>query len=242
VAWTSSNDLVATISNAGSTRGLATAVGAGPTNISAALGAKNATVTLTVTNATLTPIITITPDPATIFLGASQQFTATGTFSDGSTQDLTTQVTWKSSNKTIASISNAFGSNGLATPIKAGSTTISATVTIAGVSATGTTLLTVSSAALTGIVITPANPSVAVGKTQQFKATGTFSGGLTQDLTASVNLTWTSSNTAVATVLNVPKKNKGLAKGVSTGTVTITASIRRGVGSGISGSTTLTVP
>jgi len=44
---------------------------------------------------------------------------------------------------------------------------------------------------LISILITPANPSVSVGKTQQFKATGTFTGGTTRDLTPSV--TWTSS-------------------------------------------------
>jgi uncharacterized protein YjdB len=148
-------------------------------------------------------------------------------------------VTWQSSNKTIATISNALGSNGLVTPLKAGATTISATFVSAGIS--GSTGLTVSSAALTGIVITPANPNVAVGKTLQFTATGIYNGGLTQDLTTSVNLTWTSSNNAVATVNNVPKKNKGQAKGVSAGTATIKASVRRGAGNGISGTTTLTV-
>lgn len=43
---------------------------------------------------------------------------------------------------------------------------------------------------LTSIQITPANPSVAAGSTQQFAAMGTFSDGSTSDLTASV--TWTS--------------------------------------------------
>ena len=93
-------------------------------------------------------------------------------------------------------------------------------------------------AVLASIEITPANPSVAVGKTLQFKATGTYAGGLTQDLTKSVNLTWTSSNRAFATIINVPKKSKGLATGVSPGTVTIRASDRKGV---IFGTTTLTV-
>jgi uncharacterized protein YjdB len=143
----------------------------------------------------------------------------------------------ESLNKTIAAISNAYGSNGLVTPIRAGSTFISAT--FAGV--TQTTGLTVSSAKMTGITITPASASVAVGKTQQFKATGNYEGGLSQDLTKSVNLTWTSSNNAVATVVNVPKKNKGLAKGVSSGQVTIKATVRRGAGSGNSGTATLTV-
>ena len=234
VTWNSSNGSVAIISNAGTSGGLATSVGAGTTAITATLGTVYNTVpvTLTVTTATL-QTITVTPSNATIFLGASQQFTATGHFSDTSTQDLTTQVAWRSSNKTIAAISNASGSNGLVTPIKAGSTSISATFASAGV--TGTTGLTVSSTTLLGITITPADPSVAIRKTLQFTATGNYGGGLTQDLTKSQNLTWTSSNNAVATVINVPKKSKGLATGVSTGTVTIKATLRRGAGSGTHG-------
>jgi hypothetical protein len=241
VVWNSSAGSVAAISNSGTTRGLASSVGVGTTSITAALGTVTNTipVILTVTQANLTSI-TITPGNATIFLGAPEQFIATGNFTDVTNplnqfiQDLTSQVTWRSSNKTIATISNAFGSNGLVTPIRAGSTTISAT--FAGF--TQSTGLTVSSARLTGIVITPDSASVAVGNTLQFKATGYYEGGLTQDLTNSVNLTWTSSNKSVATVVNVPKKNKGLATGVSGGSVTIKASLRRGGGSG---TTTLTV-
>ena len=237
VAWNSSNVAIATISNAGVTRGLATSVAAGATTITAALGAVSNTVpvTLTVTNATLTSI-TVTPANTTIFLGATEQYTAIGNFNDASTQDLTAQVTWRVVNKTIAAVSNAFGSNGLVTPIRAGVTQVNATFAFAGV--TGSTGVTVSSATLTGIIITPANPTLAVGKTLQFTATGVFAGGLTQDLTNSVNTTWSSSNRAMATVINVPKKNKGLAKGVSAGTVTIKASDRRGV---IFGTTVLTV-
>ena len=54
-----------------------------------------------------------------------------------------------------------------------------------------------------------------------------------------MNLTWTSSNGTIATVVNVPKKNKGLATAVSTGTVTIKAALKNSAG-GI-GTTTLTV-
>src|SRR5262249_59145559 len=53
-----------------------------------------------------------------------QQFTATGKYSDGSTQNITSQVTWASSNTTAATIN----ASGLATGVAAGSTTISATL------------------------------------------------------------------------------------------------------------------
>ena len=41
--------------------------------------------------------IAVTPANATNLVGATQQFTATGTYSDGSTQNITSQATWTSS-------------------------------------------------------------------------------------------------------------------------------------------------
>jgi len=238
VVWTSPDSSVATISNTGSTNGLATAVSGGAVTITAALGLVTNTATLTITTVTLQSIA-ITPNNATIPLGSPVQFTATGTFSDMSTQDLTTQVTWKSAGRAVATISNAVGSQGLLTPLKAGATTISATVALAGGSSvTGSTGLTVSSSTLTSIVVTSASPSVNVGQTVQFTATGNYADGSTQNLTNSPSLTWSSSNRAIATIVNVPKKNKGLATGVSVGSVTISAKMK---GFATPGTTTLTV-
>src|SRR5262249_38687273 len=73
---------------------------------------------------TLNPIAGAPPNPPAINLGGSQQFTATGTYSDGSTQNLTNQVTWSSSNTAVATISTS----GLATAVAVGTTTISATL------------------------------------------------------------------------------------------------------------------
>ena len=99
-------------------------------------------------------------------------------------------MTWASATPSVATINAA----GLATGVAAGTSTISAT--LGGV--TGSTVLTVSPAALLSIAVTPANPSVAKGLTQQFTATGTFSDNSTQDLTSQV--TWASATTAVATI------------------------------------------
>jgi hypothetical protein len=82
--------------------------------------------------------------------GLTQQFTATGHYSDNSTQDLTTQVTWASSDGAVATVSDILGSNGLATTAGVGITTVSATS--GGV--TGDTTLTVipDSSALNNLV------------------------------------------------------------------------------------------
>ena len=80
----------------------------------------------TVTSATLVSIA-ITPTNSIIVKDTHLQFVATGTFSDNTTQDLTTSVTWSSSDEAVAVINNSAGSNGLATTAATGSTTITAT-------------------------------------------------------------------------------------------------------------------
>lgn len=66
------------------------------------------------------------------------------------------------------------------------------------------------SPSLVSIAVTPANKSVSVGGTLQFKATGTFADNSTQDLTNSG--IWASSNTSVVTI-----NSNGLATGVTVG-------------------------
>jgi hypothetical protein len=230
VTWSSTSPSVAVISNAGGdTNGLATSVGVGSTSIHASAGGILSNgATLTVTSATLQSIV-VTPVNATIARKSTQQFTATGTFSDGSTQVLTTEVTWGSSNTAVVAISNASGSAGLATGVGVGSATI--TARFAGI--TGSTTLSVINATLQAIVVTPVNPSITVNGSQQFLAMASYSGGVTQDITKSVK--WTSSKKSVASVSN-GFNTRGLAKAVGAGTTTISAAK-----SGIVGSTVLTV-
>ncbi|MBE0540497.1 MAG: DUF4082 domain-containing protein [Verrucomicrobia bacterium] len=68
--------------------------------------------------------IAVTPASATIANGATQQFTTTGRFTDGSSQNLSSQVTWNSSDTAVATINSA----GLATGVSGGTTTISASL------------------------------------------------------------------------------------------------------------------
>jgi hypothetical protein len=82
---------------------------------------------------------------------------------------------------------------------------------------------------LISMAVTPANPSISTGATQQFTAIGTYSDGITQNLTTQV--TWNSSTASISTV-----NSSGLATAVAAGTAAITATM-----GSISGSTTLTV-
>jgi hypothetical protein len=94
-----------------------------------------------------------------------------------------------------------------------------------------------SGGSLTGIDIAPISPSIAVGATQQFTATGHFSNGPDQNITAQSN--WSSSSTGTATIQQFGT-SPGLATGVAAGKTTITASFAQG-SSSVQGSTDLTV-
>lgn len=185
-SWASSNTSVATMQG-----DVATAVGSGSANISATFNSVTGSTTLNVTQATLTGI-SLTPLNPVIVIGAQQQFKATGTFSDSSTQNLTTLMTWSSSQPSISSI----GTTGIATGLGAGTSTISAKYG----SITKSTTLTVSGATLTSLAVSPATTSLPPGITQQFSAIGTYSDGTIQNVTNMVR--WTSSDSTVATVGN----------------------------------------
>ena len=171
-----------------------------PTSVVLSVGASGATLTS----------IAVTPTNPSVGVGSTLQFTATGTYSDGSMQNLTNSVAWASLNPAAATITSA----GLAKGVTAGQ---SATITATQGAVVGQTTLTVTAATLSSIAVTPTNPSIAAGNTLQFTATGTYSDGSMQNLTTSV--TWASLNTAAATI-----STTGVAKGVTAGqSATITA-------------------
>lgn len=70
--------------------------------------------------------IQLAPAHPQLIAGEAQHFKATGTYSDGSHQDVTTFVVWSSSDPATASMSNSSDSQGLATATQVGTTTISA--------------------------------------------------------------------------------------------------------------------
>lgn len=221
VIWSSTAPSVATIN----TMGLATSTGTGATSILASSGSIISNAASLTTLPAALQSIAVSPANPSIAMGTNQLFMATGTYSDGSTQDLSSVVTWSSSLSTVAAISPA----GLARSVDVGSTTISAN----SGSITGLTTLTVAPAQLVSIAITPAIPSIPLGTRQQFTATGTFTDQTTQDVTSSVR--WSSSDATVATVSNGDTTH-GVASSLETGTTNIMASF-----GSVSGATVLTV-
>jgi hypothetical protein len=202
------------VSNTAGTCSL-TATKAADNNYSAATSAAfpvtlvKAAATLTLSN--LSQTYDGTPKSATVttnpngLTGVSVTYTGTG----GTTYGLTTTA-----------------------PTIAGSYTVDASLTNANYTtsdAVGT--MTITAPTLVSIQMMPANPSILLGMTQQFTATGSYNDNSTQNITASV--TWASATPSVATI----GLNTGLATGVSAGTSQITAML----GSVKSTSVTLTV-
>ena len=75
--------------------------------------------------ATLTSIAISPTSPPNLKLGFTQNFTATGTYSDGSIADLSSAVKWNSSDATIAAFTQPEG--GLLTAMTTGTVQITAT-------------------------------------------------------------------------------------------------------------------
>jgi hypothetical protein len=206
VTWTSSNTAVAAVF----ANGAVTGEGSGTANITAALsGVTSPSLKLTV-KAISSILITPAASPRNLDIGAIQQFTAIATYSDGASADISSQVTWLSSNTQVATVY----ANGLATGIAAGSAGI--TATLGGVTSQATSLAV---QPLSSIAISPASPNnLAVGAAQHFTAVGTFADGSLMDITAQV--TWSSATANIATITA-----GGVVTGVKTGTDKITAAL-----------------
>ncbi len=213
VTWSVAPATAATVSASG----LATTLAIGTATVTAADTATGVqgTAQLKVGGAVLTAQA-LSPASATVASGAAQQYTATGTFSDATTEDMTANVTW-SVTAGSATVTNPPQLAGHATSHGLGTSTIAATDPVSGLGATATLIAT--DATLVAIAVAPAAPTFTVGQTQLFTATGTFSDATTADLTGTV--TW-SSSTAHASISNAAA-TKGLATGVTAGPATLKA-------------------
>ena len=216
VSWSMpANNGVASIN---ATTGEVTGLAPGSVTATATSEGKSGTATVTVTAA---PVSSVTVAPASVVEGA--KVTLSATVRDTRGVVVTDRaVTWSMpANNGIASIN---ASTGEVTGILAGSVT--ATATSEGKS--GSATVTVTPAPVKSVTVAPAAPSIDVGKKQQFTATVVDANNKT---VTDRPVTWTSSNTQVASI----DANTGLATALARGTTTITAT-----SGGVSGSTSLT--
>jgi len=187
VIWSASPSGIVSVSS----NGVATGKALGAATITAALNAVSGMDAVAVVAPTLNSI-SVTPSGASIPLGMNQQLSAFGTYSDGSTQDLTNSVQWVSSNPTIVSVSGS----GMATADALGTIMVTATSGTIG----ATSQLQVIPPIVVSFTVAPANSLIAVGAREQLSALATFSDGTTQDMTTSVS--WSTENPAIANVTN----------------------------------------
>jgi hypothetical protein len=148
--------------------------------------------------------------------GEKGQFKATGSYSNGSTQDLTESVTWVSTDLAVATVSNVSGEKGLSATVAQGTAQIYAI--LGSVESTRVTIKVSSSAVTLDRIIVEAlteGPAY-VGRTKKFKAVAHYSNNASYTVTEVV--TWASSMTGIAII-----NSSGVATGVAVGDTTITA-------------------
>jgi hypothetical protein len=194
--------------------------------------------TVTVTPAVLTSIA-ITPANLSIPNGATQILTATGTFSDGSTQPLTSSVSWVVSGAS-GSLGTVAKPTGLLTATTVGTGTITATLPSAPGVAPGTTPITVTAVNLTSIIVAPATATIPIGSAAQLSAICNYNAGPPHDCTTEVS--WASSDKTIAIADSKGSITPGLAHGVAAGgPVTIAATLLNNSGTPVSGTAMVTV-
>ncbi len=177
-------------------------------------------------NADANRVATVTVSLASSSINVGDTTRATATLLDYHNRPLTRTVTWSSSNPSVASVD----STGLVTGVAAGSAIItaargyksgSATITVTSIGTTGTE-------SVASVAVSLAATSLNPGQTTQASATTYDSAN---NVLTGRAISWTSSNTLVATV-----STSGLVIAVSAGSSQITATSE-----GKSGSATLNV-
>lgn len=209
--WSSLDTAVATVDN----NGVVTGVEAGNTTITVSYTpAGGTTVTakceVTVTKPTAKVTITLDKSKGTVAIKGKLELTATIT---GNAVD-PSKITWKSADESIATVKSE-NAKATVTGVKAGDVKITATYTENGEAVTAECAVTVTNTDVT-IKLNKTNESILAGATLELIPT------ITGNDTANNKITWTSSNTAIATVTG--DNTKATVTGVKAGDVTITAS------------------
>ena len=164
------------------------------------------TLTVTQAGAILITGITLNKTTTTLNVGATEQLTVTIEPNDANFKT----VYWSSDNSSIATVS----STGLITAVAGGTATI--TVTTQDGNKTATCNVTVIQN-VSGVTLSKTTTTLSVGQTEQLTAT------VTPPNATNPIVTWSSSNTAVATVAS-----NGIITAIAVGTVTITVTTQDG--------------
>lgn len=160
------------------TDGLVTLSAPGRYEVTVEYAGQKLTSPITVTTATFQSLA-VTPATTKVAKGLLKQFTATATFSDGSTQDVTRLAGWSIKDTTGSGVAT-INSTGQATTKKVGK----ARITARYLTGSATASLEVTAAAITALAISPLLPSITKGSAQTFVATATFTDATVQDVSS----------------------------------------------------------
>ena len=217
VGWSTSNSSVAAVNSAG----LVTAISAGTAVITAKAadgGGAEASCVVTVTSTKYVQNIELNTYAIKWPVGRTGSYKPSVSPADATNKNLT----WKSSNTSVAAVSSA----GLLTAVGPGTATITCTAADGG-GAKASCQVTVYQP-VTSITLDSSSLNWSVGKT------GTLKASVSPSSATNKNVTWKSSNTSVATV-----SSAGLVTAVGSGTATVTCTAADG--SGVSASCTVKV-
>jgi len=166
----------------------------------------------------------VNPSPGGLYVGKTIQFRATALLSDNSQFDVTKFVTWGSSNKPFATISNQSPTEGLATAIAEGITHISAFEPSSGIISNQFALnIQEQQLDIDRIEIEADSPpleGLSVGQSLQYNAIAVLNDNSRMQITDRV--TWVSSNRSVAVISN-DNVTPGLLEAKSVGRTFISA-------------------
>lgn len=216
--WRSSDPDVARVSEVAGEEGVVIAESEGRTTITALdpETTLEAAVTVRVAPPTLVAV-EVRPGQAELAAGEIVILSAVGVFSDGSSLDMTRDVSWRSSDPSVAAVNNSGFEKGRVSGLSAGTAVIDVTEMQSGLTSEasmGGATLTVNPPNLLTIGIEPRTSQVVAGLTEQLRARGNFSDGTSRILTSS--LSWSSSSPMIASV-----NETGLVTGRQQGMATV---------------------
>ena len=191
VNWESAETRIASVDSAGNLLALV----AGDGRVSASFSGVTGSVPLRVTPAIL-QALEISPATAQLASGTSRYFSVQGRYSDGSRQDVSSQVVWDSDDVQLLSVSNDGPHAGQVQAGRPGSTQLRARLD--GLEARAA--VTVTAAELTGLRIETPAVSLSSGEALSLNVIGAYSDGSSQPLDAGV--VWRSDDPALASVGN----------------------------------------
>jgi len=190
-------------------QGVLTGDAIGATTVTASIdGITSNTVDVDVTDATLTEI-SVKPTAVRLAKGQKEPLTATATYSDGTSSNISDSVTWIPVDSTTAGVT----AQGLLTGGTVGTTTLTAVKN--GITS-NTIDIDITNAVITSIGVTPTTISVAKGQSEPLTAIATYSDNTSSNISATVSWIPVDTNTATVT-------SEGLLTGGDAGTTTLTA-------------------